>query len=59
MFKKNYNLIRVRREHEVTNKEIEKRTGIESIIHVLEADIQMRWRWLGHVSRINKKRHPL
>ena len=39
----------------VTNREVSKRTGINNIIEEVK---QRRWRWLGHVLRMNKTRHP-
>ena len=39
----------------VTNDEVSKRTGINSIVAEVK---QRRWRWFGHVLRMNKKRLP-
>ena len=43
-------------EHRVTNKEVAERTGIECIVDEVK---KRRWRWLGHVMRMHKSRHPL
>ena len=48
-------ILRIRWEHRTTNEEISKRTGITNI--VLEVK-KRRWKWLGHVLRMNKERHP-
>ena len=46
----------LRWEHRVNNKEAARRTGIECIMEEVK---RRRWRWLGHVLRMNKSRHPL
>ncbi|GFR94835.1 endonuclease-reverse transcriptase [Elysia marginata] len=46
----------IRWEHRVTNKEISERTGIRQIVEEVN---RKRWRWLGHVLRMSKPRHPL
>ncbi|GFR97953.1 craniofacial development protein 2 [Elysia marginata] len=43
-------------EHRVTNKEISERTGIRPIVEEVK---KRRWRWLGHVLRMSRSRHPL
>ena len=48
-------ILKLRWEQRVTNEEISRRTGINNI--VLEVK-QRRWRWLGHVLRMNRSRHP-
>ncbi|GFR92088.1 hypothetical protein ElyMa_006192100 [Elysia marginata] len=49
-------ILGIRWEHRVTNKEISERTGMRPILE--EVKIR-RWRWLGHVLRMSKSRHPL
>ena len=49
-------ILRIRWEHRVTNKEIGDRTGLQPIVNEVK---QRRWRWLGHVLRMNRTRHPL
>ena len=39
----------------VTNKEVARRTGINCIVEEVK---RRRWRWLGHVLRMNRSRHP-
>ena len=48
-------ILRIRWEQRVTNKEISRRTGINNIVKDVT---QRRWRWFGHVLRMNKNRHP-
>ena len=48
-------LLHIRWEHRVTNKEVARRTGISGIVGEVK---RRRWRWLGHVLRMNKSRHP-
>ena len=43
-------------EQRVTNKEIQTRTGINCIVEEVQ---RRRWKWLGHILRMDKKRHPL
>ncbi|GFR94430.1 hypothetical protein ElyMa_000918600 [Elysia marginata] len=43
-------------EHRVTKKEISERTGIRPIVEEVK---KRRWKWLGHVLRMGKCRHPL
>ncbi|GFR79594.1 hypothetical protein ElyMa_005878800 [Elysia marginata] len=43
-------------EDKVTNKEISERTGKRSTVEEVK---KRRWRWLGHVLRMSKSRHPL
>ncbi|GFS05811.1 hypothetical protein ElyMa_004691200 [Elysia marginata] len=49
-------ILGIRWEHRVTNKEIFERTGIRPIVEEVK---KRRWRWLGHVLRMSKSRHPL
>ncbi|GFS03505.1 endonuclease-reverse transcriptase [Elysia marginata] len=49
-------ILGIRWEHRVTNKEISERTGIRPIVEEVK---KRRWRWLGHVLRMSKSRHPL
>ena len=42
------------RQH-ITNKEVSERTGVNSIVAEVK---QRRWRWLGHVLRMDRKRLP-
>ena len=49
-------ILKVRWEHRVTNVEIAARTGIDNIVDEIK---RRRWRWLGHILRMNKVRHPL
>ena len=48
-------ILKVHWSQHIPNKEISKRTGINNIIDEVK---QRRWRWLGHVMRMNKTRHP-
>ena len=48
-------ILRIRWEQRVTNKEISRRTSINNIVEDVK---QRRWRWFGHVLRMNKNRHP-
>ena len=48
-------ILRIRWEQRVTNKEISRRIGINNIVEDVK---QRRWRWFGHVPRMNKNRHP-
>ena len=50
-----WRILRIRWEQRVTNKEISRRTGINNIVEDVK---QRRWRWFGHVLRMNKNRHP-
>ena len=43
-------------EQRVTNKEIQERTGINCIVEEVQ---RRRWKWLGHILRMNRSRHPL
>ncbi|GFR85051.1 endonuclease-reverse transcriptase [Elysia marginata] len=47
-------ILGIRWQHRVTNKEIPERTGIQPIIE----EVKKR-RWLGHVLKMSKSRHPL
>ena len=49
-------LLHVRWEDRVTNKEVARRTGIQPIVSEVK---HRRWKWLGHILRMNKARHPL
>ncbi|GFR79601.1 endonuclease-reverse transcriptase [Elysia marginata] len=49
-------ILGIRWEHRVTKKEISERTGIRPIVEEVK---KRRWRWLGHVLRMSKSRHPL
>ncbi|GFR82356.1 endonuclease-reverse transcriptase [Elysia marginata] len=49
-------ILGIRWEHRVTNKEMSERTGIRPIVEEVK---KRRWRWLGHVLRMSKSRHPL
>ena len=48
-------ILRIRWEHRVTNKEIARRTGINCIVEEVK---RRRWRWLGHILRMSRSRHP-
>ena len=48
-------ILRIRWEQRVTNREVSRRTGINNIVEEVR---HRRWRWLGHVLRMNKNRHP-
>ncbi|GFR72570.1 hypothetical protein ElyMa_005709100 [Elysia marginata] len=48
-------ILGIRWEHRVTNKRIAERTGINLIADRVKS---IRWRWLGHVLRMAKNRHP-
>ena len=48
-------ILRMRWEQLVTNKEISRHTGISNIVEEVK---QRRWRWFGHVLRMNKNKHP-
>ncbi|GFS03944.1 hypothetical protein ElyMa_002900800 [Elysia marginata] len=45
----------IRWEHSVTNKRIAERIGGVPIVEEVKT---RRWRWLGHVFRMDKNRHP-
>ncbi|GFS14912.1 hypothetical protein ElyMa_004918900 [Elysia marginata] len=49
-------ILGIRWEHRVTNKEISERTDIRPIVEEVK---KRRWRWLGHILRMSKSRHPL
>ena len=49
-------ILRIHWEQRVTNQEVSRRTGINNIVDEVK---KRRWRWLGHVLRMNKTRHPL
>ena len=49
-------ILGIRWEERVTNKEIADRTGVQPIVEEVK---MRRWRWLGHVLRMGKTRHPL
>ena len=49
-------ILRIRWEHRATNKEVARRTGISCIVEEVK---RRRWRWLGHILRMNRFRHPL
>ena len=49
-------ILGIRWEHKVTNERIAVRTGVNSIVE--EAKIR-RWRWLGHILRMRRNRHPV
>ena len=49
-------ILGLRWEQRVTNKEITRRTGISGIVDEVK---RRRWKWLGHILRMNKNRHPL
>ncbi|GFR92863.1 endonuclease-reverse transcriptase [Elysia marginata] len=49
-------ILGIRWQHRVTNKEISERTGIRPIVEEVK---HRRWRWLRHVLRVSKSRHPL
>jgi len=48
-------ILQIRWEQRVTNAEIAQRTGINNINDEVK---RRRWKWLGHVFRMQKKRHP-
>ena len=48
-------ILRIWWELRVTNKEVARRTGINCIVKEVK---RRRWRWLGHVLRMNRSRHP-
>ena len=48
-------ILRIHWEQHITNKEISRRTGIDNIVDEVK---RRRWRWLGHVLRMAKTRHP-
>ena len=48
-------ILKIRWEQRITNKEIRRRTGINSITDEVK---QRRWRWLGHVLRMSGERLP-
>ena len=48
-------ILRLWWELRVTNKEVARRTGISCIVQEVK---RRRWRWLGHVLRMNRSRHP-
>ena len=48
-------ILRIRWEQCVTNREVSRRTGINNIVEEVR---HRRWKWLGHVLRMNKNRHP-
>ena len=48
-------ILRIKWDDKVSNREIRRRTGLNDIV----SEIRMRrWRWLGHVLRMPKKRLP-
>ena len=49
-------ILRIWWELRVTNKEVATRTGINPIVEEVK---RRRWRWLGHVLRMSRSRHPL
>ena len=48
-------ILKIRWEDRITNKEVATLTGIDCIIAEIK---QRRWRWLGHVMRMDDNRHP-
>ena len=48
-------ILRLHWEQHVTNKEVSRRTGIKNVVQEIK---QRRWRWLGHILRMSKTRHP-
>ena len=48
-------ILKIRWQQKITNEEISQITGINSITSELK---QRRWKWMGHVLRMPKTRHP-
>ena len=48
-------ILKIRWEQRVSNKEVAERTGIPNIVEEIK---RRRWKWLGHVLRMHKNRHP-
>ena len=48
-------ILQIRWQQHVTNVEVSRRTGINSIVDEVK---RRRWSWLGHALRMNKNRHP-
>ena len=49
-------ILRIRWEQRVSNKKVSERTGVNPIVDEVRT---RRWRWVGHVLRMEKNRHPL
>ena len=49
------NILKVRWPNTTSNKEIERKTNVNSIVGELK---RRRWNWLGHVLRMRKTRYP-
>ncbi|KAI8493069.1 hypothetical protein Bbelb_290730 [Branchiostoma belcheri] len=48
-------ILKIHWEQRITNKEVSRRTGIPNIVVEVK---HRRWKWLGHILRMNKNRHP-
>ncbi|XP_060570017.1 uncharacterized protein LOC132728386 [Ruditapes philippinarum] len=48
-------ILKIRWQQHVTNVEVNRRSGITNIVQEVKS---RRWRWLGHVLRMNTQRHP-
>ena len=48
-------ILRIHWEQRITNEEISRRTRVNSIIMEIK---KRRWKWLGHILRMDRNRHP-
>ena len=48
-------ILKIHWEQRITNEEISRRTGVNNITEEVK---KRRWKWLGHLLRMDRNRHP-